>query len=289
MSSFWSVWVIVITVFTIGLVTWILFANRSIEDDEQQMTGHVYDGIEEYDNPLPAWWFNLFLATIVFSVIYLLLYPGLGNFKGLLGWTSVGQWEQSVEQAEAAFVDYAGDFLTIPAKELADTRQAVRMGQRIFRTYCSTCHGVDAKGTYAFPDLTNGIWQFGGSEQAVKHSIAEGRQGVMPAMGAVLGKDLDAMVEYVQIIASDEAKQHPMRERYEMLCAACHQKDGSGNQMLGAPNLRDGVWLYGGSRGEIRLSIDKGRHGVMPAHKNLLSDLRIHLVTAYIYSLQDSP
>lgn len=288
MSSFWSIWVIVITLGTIGLVTWLLFANRTYEQDEDQhTTGHSYDGIEEYDNPLPAWWFNLFLASVIFSLVYLALYPGLGNFKGFLGWTSLGQWEESVVEAEAEFTAKAGQYMEIPAPQLAQQRDAVKMGQRIFKTYCSTCHGVDAKGTYAFPNLTDNDWLYGGSEEAIKQTIKNGRRGAMPPMAGALGDDLDKMVEFVQIIGTEQAQSHPMKAKFEMLCSACHSKDGSGNQMLGAPNLRDNTWLYGGTAGEIRLTLEKGRNGNMPAHKDILSDVRIHLVATYLFSLQD--
>ncbi|HEY9032636.1 MAG TPA: cytochrome-c oxidase, cbb3-type subunit III [Pseudomonadales bacterium] len=288
MSSFWSIWVIVITLGTIALVTWILVANRSYEQEEnQKTTGHVYDGIEEYDNPLPAWWFNLFLASVIFAIGYLALYPGLGNFKGFLGWTSLGQWQTSVEQAEASFTEKAGGYLQVPAAELASQREAVKMGQRIFKTYCSTCHGVDAKGAYAFPNLTDKDWLYGGSEEMIKHSIREGRKGAMPSMGAVLGDDLDAMVDLVAQLGTDAAASHPMKGKFEMFCGACHGKDGSGGQAFGAPNLRDNIWLYGGTPGEIRLTIEKGRNGNMPAHKGILSDARIHLVAAYLFSLQE--
>ena len=287
MTSFWSLWVILITLGTIGLVTWILFANRTYQDDGQKTTGHVYDGIEEYDNPLPSWWFNLFFVSVIIALVYLVLYPGLGNFKGVLGWSSTAQWQQSVEDAEAAFNQQIADLLPIEARELATNRDAVKMGQRIFKTYCSTCHGVDAKGTYAFPNLTDSDWLYGGSEETIKHSIKFGRTGAMPAMGAVLGNDLDAMAQYVSIIGTEQAAEHPMRGKFEMLCSVCHQKDGSGNTAFGAPNLRDDIWLYGGSTGEIKLSIQRGRNGNMPAHKDILSDARIHLVAAYIFSLQD--
>lgn len=286
MSSFWSLWVIVITLGTIALVTWILFANRTYEDNGQQTTGHNYDGIEEYDNPLPSWWFNLFLVTVLLALGYLALYPGLGNFKGLLGWTSTDQWQASVDQAEAEFSNKVADLLQVPAAELADNREAVKMGQRIFKTYCSVCHGADAKGAYAFPNLTDQDWLYGGSEENIKQTITFGRHGAMPPMGAILGKELDNMVAYVRIIGTDEATDHPMRPKFEMLCSACHQKDGSGNTMVGAPNLRDDIWLYGGTPGEIRLTIERGRNGNMPAHKDILSEARIHLLVAYLFSLQ---
>src|SRR5690554_1369032 len=286
MSSFWSLWVIVITLGTIALITWILFANRTTQGNADETTGHEYDGIVEYDNALPAWWFNMFVVSVVIALVYLVLYPGLGNYKGVLGWTSANQWQAFVDEAEAAFNQRASEFMKFSAQELAEDRDVVRMGQRIFKSNCSVCHGVDAKGTYAFPDLTDNDWLYGGSEANIKHSIMHGRNGIMPAQSAILGDDLDAMVEYVSLIATDAAANHPMKAKFEMVCAVCHAKDGSGNQLLGAPNLRDDIWLYGGSPSEIKQTIAHGRNGQMPAHKDILSESRIHLVVAYLFSLQ---
>jgi len=286
MSSFWSLWVIVITLGTIALITWILFANRTTQGDENETTGHEYDGIVEYDNALPSWWFNMFVVSVIIGLAYLVLYPGLGNYKGVLGWTSANQWQASVDEAEAEFNERAKAFMKFWAEELASDRDVVRMGQRIFKSNCSVCHGVDAKGTYAFPDLTDDDWIYGGSEEKIKQSITHGRNGIMPPQGDILGDDLDAMVEYVGLIATEEAANHPMKEKFEMVCAVCHAKDGSGSQLMGGPNLRDDIWLYGGSPSQIKQTIAYGRNGEMPAHKDILTESRIHLVTAYLFSLQ---
>lgn len=294
MSSFWSIWVIVLTLGTIGGVTWLLFANRHADDKEDnELTSHVYDGIEEYDNPLPSWWFNLFLATIIFSIGYLIVYPGLGNFKGLLGWTSVGQWQERVDKADAKFAEQAKVFMATPAVELAKDYKAVRMGERIYKSYCSSCHGPDAQGTYAFPNLTDTHWIYGGTPEILTQTITNGRKALMPSMTPLLGKDVDPMVDFVQQIAQtgdiEKLKGEPMYTKFQQVCAACHGANAKGNPILGSANLTSGTYLYGGSKAEIKLTLTQGRNGEMPAFKDILSPERIHLLVAFILSFQDHP
>jgi cytochrome c oxidase cbb3-type subunit 3 len=163
------------------------------------------------------------------------------------------------------------------------------MGKRLFKNNCSTCHGTDGKGSYAFPNLTDNDWLYGGAENNIKQTITQGRHGVMPAWGAALGNDLESMADYTIKLGNEDVSQHPMQDKFAMLCSACHQPDGSGSQILGAPNLRDNIWLYGGSSGEVMLTINKGRAGRMPEFKDTLSEQRIHLVTAYVLSLAAKP
>jgi len=286
MSNFWSFWIISLTTITIIGVTWILIANRTVQKkDGENTTGHVYDGIEEYDNPLPLWWFNLFLSTVVFSVIYLIFYPGMGNFKGYLNWTSSNQWENTVDEANREFNEKSEKFITTSAGELVNTPEAVNMGKRIFKSYCSTCHGTQAKGAYAFPNLTDNDWLYGGTEESIKSTIIHGRKGLMPAWETVLGNDIDNMADYVASLNKGQNDSHIMHEKFVGLCSACHGADGKGNLAFGAPNLTDNIWLYGGKLGDIKISIAKGRNGNMPAHETILSPASIHLVTAYILSL----
>lgn len=286
MSNFWSLWIIGLTTLTIVGVTWVLFANRTFDKKEgEQTTGHIYDGIEEYDNPLPAWWFNLFVASVIFAIGYLALYPGMGKFSGFLGWTSTNQWQEEVSEAEAEFNERAKAYMAMPAAELAGSREALKMGGRIFKTYCTVCHGTDAKGGYAFPNLTDNDWLYGGTEADIKNTISNGRKGMMPAWEAVLGDKVDSMADYVIKLGNEDVSAHPMHAQFQALCSACHSPEGTGNQMIGAPNLTDDIWLYGGSKSEVKLTIAKGRNGNMPAHKGLLSEERIHLLTGYILSL----
>ncbi|MDF1691700.1 MAG: cytochrome-c oxidase, cbb3-type subunit III [Zhongshania sp.] len=291
MSSFWSMWIIVLTTISIALITWLLFSNRKITSTkENQTTGHNYDGIEEYDNPLPSWWFKMFVASIVFAIGYLIAYPGLGNFPGLLHWTSVGKWENEVQQAELATESLYKDFMSKDIPALGDDKKAMRLGKRIFANNCAICHGVNAEGGYGFPNLSDKDWLYGGAPEQIRASITQGRSGSMPAWGAMLGNDgLTSMTEYVMNLGGAKAdSDSPAAQQFTMLCSGCHGADGRGNQMLGAANLSDNIWLYGGDAGRIKQSIAKGRSGQMPSHHDKLSEEKIYLLTAYVYQLSKS-
>ena len=295
MSTFWSIWIIVFTAITIVGCTWLLFANRKVEvsDDtkegEPPKTGHVYDGIEEYDNPLPGWWFKMFVGTVVFGVIYLVLYPGLGNFGGVLGWTQVGQWEEEVAEAEAKYAPLYEQYSETPVEELIANPEAMKMSRRLFNNNCAVCHGSDGRGSYGFPNLADSDWLYGGSAEDIKTTLVNGRQGAMPALGGALGEEgVDKVAEYVFKISGREhetEKAEAGGQLFATYCVACHGTDGTGNKMLGAPNLTDGIWLYGGSPTLVRHTIRNGRNGNMPAQADKLKAEKIHLLTAYVYSL----
>ena len=175
--------------------------------------------------------------------------------------------------------------MSMSAAELENVPEANKMGKRIFKTYCSTCHGTDARGNYAFPNLTDNDWLYGGTEEKVTETITHGRKGMMPAWEAILGPDVDSMVDYVIKLKDGHPENHPMHAKFTAICGACHGADGKGNQAIGAPNLTDDIWLYGGTPSEIRITITKGRNGHMPAHEQILSKESIHLVAAYVLSL----
>lgn len=290
MSDFWSLWIIVLTVVTFALMIWLLFSNRTREKKtEDQTTGHVYDGIEEYDNPLPAWWFYLFVVTIVWGIGYLIAYPGLGNFPGLLKWTQLKQYEQRVADAEEKYGSIREQYLSMPIEDIADDPQVRKMGMRMFGNNCAQCHGADARGSYGFPNLTDEHWLWGSTAQAIKTSIADGRQAAMPAWGDVIGADGVAQTTAYLLALNgrdaDAALAEAGKNVYQSYCVACHGAEAGGNPSLGAPNLKNGNWLYGGSPEQISHSIRAGRNGVMPAHQDLLSDAKIHIITAYVYGL----
>lgn len=295
MSIFWNVWVFALTAITIGGCVWLLYATRSIEikgeieEGQAPTTGHVYDGIVEYDNPLPTWWFNMFVLSAVFSVIYLILYPGLGSFKGLLGWSSVGQWEEEVERAEERYGPLYAQFSDMDVEELAGHPQAMRLGRRLFGNNCAQCHGADARGSYGFPNLTDDAWLWGGSPDQIRTSITEGRRGAMPAWGGVIGEEgVVNVAEYVFSLSGrphNEEQAAAGAEIFGTYCLACHGPDGTGNTALGAPDLTADKWVYGGSTSLVRHTIREGRSGNMPAQKDQLREDRIHLLTAYVYSL----
>jgi cytochrome c oxidase cbb3-type subunit 3 len=261
---------------------------------EAKTTGHVYDGIEEFDNPLPRWWFGLFLGTFIFAAGYLVVYPGLGLWKGVWGWTSHGQLADEQGKAQVKFDETFGVFVKTPVVELAKNAEAMKMGQRLYLNNCAVCHGADASGNFGFPNLTDKDWLYGGAPEHILETITLGRKAMMPAWGPILGEtNVANVVEFVLKRAGkehDEAKAALGETVFSTNCAACHGADGKGNQLVGAPNLTDDTWLYAPSNPEelgatLRQTVRNGRNGVMPAHAETLKPERIHLLAAYIYSL----
>ncbi|MGE8362405.1 cytochrome-c oxidase, cbb3-type subunit III [Pseudomonas sp.] len=302
MSTFWSWYVTLLTAATLLALFWLIFATRKSEvhkSETEQTMGHAFDGIEEYDNPLPKWWFMLFLGTLVFSVGYLLLYPGMGNWKGLLpgyedGWTQVAQWQREMDQADQAYGPIFAKYAAMPLEEVAKDEQALKMGGRMFATYCSVCHGSDAKGAMGFPNLTDAHWRWGGEAETIKTSILHGRQGVMPAWGQLLGED--GVKQVAAYVRQDLAKL-PLpegtdvdvdqgRTLFSTNCAACHGPAGTGMAMLGAPDLTHSQgWIYGSSLAQLQQTIRHGRNGQMPAQEQYLGNDKVHLLAAYVLSL----
>ncbi len=290
MASFWSMWVIILTTITFVLITWVLFANRTREQNlDSKTTGHIYDGIEEYDNPLPAWWFAMFLITIIFGVGYLIVYPGMGNYPGLLGWTQQNQHEREVAAAEEKYRDMRDRYLAMSVEEIAEDPAVRKMGMRMFANNCAQCHGSDAKGSYGFPNLTDDDWIYGGTPEAIKATLVNGRRAAMPAWGSILGdQGIAEATAYTQSLSGrdvDSALAEAGAKHFQTYCAACHGADGTGNQALGAPNLANGIWLYGGSTEQISHTLRAGRNGVMPAFEDTLTEDKIHILTAYVYGL----
>jgi cytochrome c oxidase cbb3-type subunit 3 len=294
MSTFWSLWIIVLTLSCLGLVLWVLLANRKValrddEDPENRTTGHVYDGIEEYDNPLPKWWFNLFIATFIFGVLYLIWFPGLGSFKGIGGWTSRGELAADQEKALADYEKSYGVFNQMSVEELIDNPKAMKMGARLFANNCAVCHGADAGGNFGFPDLTDNDWLYGGSPEHIKTTLINGRNGLMPPWGPVLGEEkISTVAEYVLQLSGQEHDADLAlagSEIFQQNCTICHGSDGKGLISVGGPNLTDDIWLYEGTKEGIVQSLRNGRANQMPAQKDLLREDKIHVLTAYVYSL----
>ena len=290
MASFWSYWIIILTTVTIVGISWILFANRKREQQStEKTTGHVYDGIEELDNPLPAWWFYMFVITIVWGIGYLIVYPGMGNYAGAIGWTQVGQYDKEVAAAEEKYRDMRDRYLALPVEEIAVDPAVRKMGMRLFANNCAQCHGADAGGAYGFPNLRDDDWIYGGDAATIKATLVNGRQAVMPAWGSVVGDEgIADVTQYVLSLNGrdvDSARAEAGKTVFQTYCVACHGADGTGNPALGAPNLTNGVWLYGGSAEQISQTLHAGRNGMMPAFKDTLSEDKIHILTAYVYGL----
>lgn len=292
MSTFWHAFIIAITVLSIAACVWLLFANARGTVGEQ--TGHVWDDdLREYNNPLPRWWLNLFILTIVFGIGYLIAYPGLGLHQGRLGWSSGEQMQARLDaltaRRQAIFASIAG----LDVAQLSGNATALALGASVFETNCAGCHGADAQGAIGFPNLRDHDWLYGGTPDAVVASIARGRGGIMPPMNGALSKaQLDVLLDFVPRWSDPTlpaAKREAGLAQFRTTCAACHGADGQGNALVGAPNLTDDVWLYGGGRRQIREGILFGHQGRMPAHEDLLSPDEIRVVAAYVLSLSRTP
>lgn len=292
-SEFWSWFIIVPTVLGLVFCVVLMVANTTTpKSGEAETMGHVWDeDLREYNNPLPKWWLNMFYITLVFSAVYLLLYPGLGSFAGLLGWTSKDRYDNEVRAAEASFKPLYDAYLATPLDELAGNADAMGTAKRLFSTNCAICHGADARGATGFPNLRDHEWIWGGGDAEIKTTIAAGRTAVMPGWAAVIGPEgVEQVSEYVYAMTRDPLNPSfvaPGKQHYDTVCLACHGPEGKGNPVLGAPDLTDGVWLYGGSLGAIRHSVGQGRIGVMPPFGELLDESRIHLLTAYLNSIRE--
>ena len=298
MNSGWSWYVIALVVLNIAGCAWLLWwtARRRPGDPAPEETSHVWDGdLTEYNKPLPRWWINLFYLTIAFGIGYIAWYGGLGGYAGAGEWSSAGEHaaKKSVEDAklEQTFKPYADQAID----RLAQDPKALALGRSIFNNTCATCHGSSAQGPIGYPNLTDDIWHWGGSPEKVLETVLDGREGVMPEWGTALTgmggpNAVDYTIAYVrtlghpdQLINNFPASQG--KKLYEGVCVACHGVDGKGNQDLGAPDLTDDYWLYGDSTESLRQTISKGRHGIMPAHRELLGETRARLVAAYVWSL----
>jgi len=294
-SSFWDLYISIITLASILACGVLLVAQsrRRVAGGEAETTGHTWDeDLGEYNNPLPRWWMWLFWITIVFSLVYLVLYPGLGSFQGLWKWSQVGQLEQESARHEAQFGPLYDRYAKMDVEALAREPGALAIGQKLFLNNCAQCHASDGAGSRGFPNLTDIEWLWGETPEAIKTSIAEGRIGVMPPWGPVLGeqgvKDAAHYVMSLSGLAHDSIRAARGKPLFAQNCAACHGAEGKGNTAMGAPNLTDKIWLHGISEPQIMETIAKGRTDQMPAHKDLLSPSRIHLLTAYVYSLSRS-
>lgn len=298
-SGFWDVFIAVVTVVSVvGCAVFLKVQSvrrpEQIEPDGRTATtGHKWDeDLEELNNPLPRWWSWLFYITVFFSLAYLILYPGLGSWKGTLGWSQVSQLQNETTAAQKQFGPMYDKFAAMDVEALAKSPEALAVGQKLFLNTCAQCHASDGGGSKGFPNLADMDWLWGGTPEAIKTSITEGRTGMMPAWGTALGDErIKNVANYVRSLSGlthDSIRAAQGKDDFLKNCTACHGAEGKGNPAMGAPDLTDKVWLHGSTEETIIQTISKGRVDQMPAHKDKLSTAQIHLLTAYVYSLSHS-
>ena len=294
MTTFWSWFVaigtIVFIIWCVWLIGWSAKQGPQNKGDEE-LVGHKWDGdLEEWNNPAPKWWLDLYFITIAWAIGYLIVFPGIGIFDGVAGWTSGGQYEEEMQRAEERYAPIYEKFAAMDFDALVKDEEALSLGRSLYASYCTTCHGSDARGAPGYPNLTDNDWQWGGSEQDIITSISKGRIAVMTPWAQILGSDeaVDDMVTYVQSLSGmvdASAVKDSARTQFTTFCAACHMPTGTGNPVLGAPNLTDDIWLYGSDADTIRTAIEQGRNGQMQPHGELLGENRTRILAAYVKSL----
>lgn len=281
--------------------------DRKIDSETGiETTGHSWDGIEELNNPLPRWWLWTFYATVAWSLLYVIAYPAIPLIDratgGLLGWSSRGQIADELAAAEAAHADLRESLVTVDIGVLPENeelyRYAVQAGAAVFRSNCSQCHGSGAAGAVGYPNLLDDAWLWGGRLDDIAYTVRHGirneedpdaRYSEMPAFGEILPEqEIDALVQYVLSI-SGQQHDATLATAGETLfldnCAACHGEEALGIQELGAPNLTDAIWLYGGDAEAVRATIVNSRFGVMPPWGERLGEANVRAVAAYVHQL----
>ena len=296
-TEFWSVYVAGLTVVSIVaclLLLWITARGKTPSATADNTTGHVWDqDLREMNNPMPRWWMWLFVITIVFGLLYLVAYPGLGSYQGELRWTQRGEYDAEVLRANQELVPLYAQFAAKKTEELAGDANALAIGERLFMNNCAQCHGSDARGSKSFPNLADADWLYGGSPDRIKETITQGRKGQMPPMAAAVGTpdDVRNVAHYVLSLSNgphDSVRAQLGKTKFTA-CAACHGMDGKGNPALGAPNLTDDVWLHGWGEQAIVNMVTAGKTNEMPAQAGKLTDAQIHVLAAYVWGLSNKP
>jgi cytochrome c oxidase cbb3-type subunit III len=295
-SNFWSVFVAGISlvgIFACLLLLWFSGKAKAMTANDNT-TGHVWDGdLREMNNPLPRWWVWLFVITVVFSLVYLVMYPGLGDYAGRFGWSQVGQYDTEIARGNKEVEPLYAKFNSMKPEDVAANAQAMAIGERLFMNNCSQCHGSDAHGSKGFPNLTDHDWLHGGTPEKIAETLTKGRIGNMPPMAAAVGSpdDVRNVANYVLSLSGsphDSVKASLGKSKFGA-CAACHGVDGKGNQAIGAPNLTDDVWLHGWGENAIVAMINNGKVNQMPAQEGKLTESQIHVLASYVWSLSNKP
>ena len=295
-SNFWSVFISAVSVVSIAaclLLLWIT-ARKKVPFQSDNTTGHVWDGdLREMNNPLPRWWVGLFILTVLFGVVYLVAYPGLGSYAGKLGWTSQGEYNAEVAQANRELEPLYAQFTALPPEKLAGNTQAMAVGERLFMNNCAQCHGSDARGSKGFPNLTDSDWLHGGTPEKILETITHGRIGVMPPMAAAVGtpEEVKNVANYVLSLSGspNDSLRAALGKSKFSVCAACHGVGGKGNQAIGAPNLTDDIWLHGWGEAAIIAMVNNGKTNQMPAQHDKLTEAQIHVLASYVWGLSNKP
>lgn len=294
-SNFWPVFITAISllgIFGCALLLWLTSKVKIISTNGDNTSGHVWDeDLREMNNPLPRWWVWLFIITIIFALFYLVAYPGLGNYKGKLGWTQENQYQKEMADANKALAPLYAKFAAMPIEALSANPEAKAIGERLFMNNCSQCHGSDARGSRGFPNLTDHDWLHGGSPEKIQETITGGRIGMMPPMAAAVGnqEDVKNVANYVLSLSGsmyDSGRAGLGKEKFA-ICAACHGPEGKGNQDIGAPNLTDHIWLHGAGEAAIIRRINEGKTNQMPAQGEKFTPAQIHVLAAYVWGLSN--
>jgi len=293
MSELWSTWVMVLALVTLGIALFLFLWGLRVDIPTQPdgTSGHVWAHgvLREGVRRLPRWWVVFSAASLVAGLGYLALYPGFGAFAGALGWTSADELARQQDANRRLEAPLLERVRGKPVETIAADPEALRVGQVLFIENCAACHGRDARGNRALgaPDLTSRAWRYGGDGKSILTSIMEGRTGTMPPFGGSMSdteiRDLANHVLSLSGRTHDSLRAHFGRPRFSA-CAACHGPEGKGNPALGAPNLTDNVWLYGGGIEDIVETIRRGRNGVMPAFRTRLGEENASLVAAWAYT-----
>lgn len=278
--------------------------STTTPDTIGETTGHEWDGIQELNNPLPKWWLYVFYATVVFAVVWSVLYPSVpflrSHFTGLLGYTQRNEVAQNLQQAagaQAVFRDRIRDLDVVAVRGDDELRRfAVAGGRVLFAENCAGCHQSGGVGTKGYPSLADDDWLWGGSLTDIERTIRVGIRGThdetrmsqMPrflADGILTAKEVEAVADHVLALSGQKPDNAAGAKLFADNCVACHGETGKGNRELGAPNLADKVWLYGGDRNAIIHTIAQSRNGVMPTWAGRLDDATIKVLAVYVHSL----
>lgn len=283
-------------------------ADKTNTAGTTETTGHEWDGIQELNNPLPKWWLYVFYATILFSVVWAVLYPSVpffrSHFGGVLGYTQRDEVARNLREAagsQAVYRDRIQNLDVVAVRADEELRRfAVAGGRVLFAENCAGCHQSGGVGTKGYPSLADDDWLWGGSLTDIEHTLRVGirsnhdetRMSQMPRFqldGILSAKEVEAVADHVLAMAGQppaKAQDPKLGAKiYADNCVACHGEAGKGNRELGAPNLTDKVWLYGSDRKAVIQTIAQSRNGVMPAWAGRLDDATIKMLAVYVHAL----